>query len=273
VRERGRLRPPLPFDTTAALRRVSATTPRQAHLALVAPATASRILAFVRLVATRPAMTASFGGLEPTAVADTFSHERHTRISCIVCHETGDGHGRLTFARPRGCAICHHQAPASARCASCHRTDEYGSPRKVTVTVAVPDRQPRPRPVDFLHSAHTSRACVECHTTPVTLAPAPNKAQCRDCHGDHHTAGRSCSSCHAVVEPGAAHQTLDVAHQRCDACHTVTTIAQLTPTRTFCSTCHTEKAGDHYVQKECSVCHFLAEPGTYRSRLVRPSPG
>ena len=273
VRERSRLRPPLPFDTTAALRRVSATTPRRTYLSLVAPATPLRLFALVRLMANRPRAPAPLGGADAAAVADTFSHERHTKISCIVCHETGDGHGRLTFERPRGCAICHHQAPAAARCAACHRTEEYGSPRQVTVTVAVPDRQPRPRPVEFLHSPHTSRTCVECHTTPVSLAPAPDKAQCRDCHSDHHRAGRSCASCHGVVQPKAAHGTLEVAHQRCDACHTATTIAQLTPTRSFCSTCHIETAKDHYVQKECSVCHFLAEPGAYRARLVRPSPG
>jgi hypothetical protein len=273
VRERTARRPPLPFDTTAALRRASTATPRRTYLSLLAPAAPSRIFALVRLLSSRSGVTAPFRTPDPAAVADTFSHDRHTRISCIVCHETGDGHGRLTFQRPRGCAICHHQAPASARCASCHQPEEYASPRQVTVTVAVPDRRPRPRSVDFLHSPHTSRACVECHTTPVTLAPAPEKAQCRDCHAEHHAVGRSCSTCHAGVEPKAAHGTLDVAHQRCDACHTTTTIARLTPTRSFCSTCHAEKARDHYAQKECSVCHFLAEPGAYRSRLVRRSPG
>lgn len=273
VRARTRMRPPLPFDTTAALRRASATPTPRAYLSLAVFPAPSRVFAAVRLISDRFTVTAPFHGEDAASAADTFPHARHARLSCLVCHATGTGHGRLTFERPRGCAICHHRAPASARCASCHRTEEYQAPRQVTVTVTVPDRQPRSRPVDFLHSPHRSRTCVECHTTPVTLAPAPDKAQCKGCHSEHHAAGRSCSSCHAVVEPKAAHQTLDVAHQRCDACHTATTIAQLTPTRSFCSTCHTDTARDHYVQKECSVCHFLAEPGAYRSRLVAPSPG
>lgn len=272
VRARSRMRPPLPFDTTAALRRASATTAPRAYLSLGVFPAPSRVFAALRLISDRFAGPAAIRG-EDAASADTFPHARHARLSCLVCHATGTGHGRLTFEPPRGCAICHHRAPASARCASCHSTEEYQAPRQVTVTVTVPDRPPRARPVEFLHSPHVSRTCVECHTIPVTLAPAPDKAQCKDCHSEHHAAGRSCSSCHAVVEPKAAHQTLEVAHQRCDACHTATTVAQLTPTRSFCSTCHTETARDHYVQKECSVCHFLAEPGTHRARLVAPSPG
>jgi hypothetical protein len=204
--------------------------------------------------------------------ADTFPHSRHTKLACLECHETGSGEGRLTFTPPRGCSICHHQAPSRSRCASCHRTAEYSAPQTATVTVAVPAHQPRARPVDFLHSPHRSSACVDCHTTPVTLAVARDKAQCKDCHAEHHAAGQSCATCHAPVAPGPSHQTLEIAHQRCDACHTARTIAQLTPTRSFCGTCHTPQMKDHYVQKECSVCHFLAEPAAFRPQLsTRPA--
>lgn len=205
------------------------------------------------------------------AVADSFPHARHAaKVACLTCHQTGGGHGRLTFEPPRGCAICHHQAPAEARCASCHRPDNYATPKRVTVTVTVPAREPHARPVDFLHARHASRSCVDCHTTPVTLAPSPAAVQCKDCHSDHHTAGRDCAACHANADPKSAHKGPETAHQRCDACHTETTIARLTPTRSFCSTCHVEKASKHHDQKECTVCHFLAEPGTYRSKLRRP---
>jgi hypothetical protein len=142
----------------------------------------------------------------------------------------------------------------------------------VTVTVTVPGRQPNPRPVGFQHAQHVSRTCVECHTTPVTLVPSPAAAQCRDCHTDHHAAGRECSSCHTSADPKVGHTTLEIAHQRCGACHTATTVAQLTPTRSFCATCHAAKAKDHYEQRECTVCHFLAEPAAYRSKLAaRPA--
>ena len=219
----------------------------------------------------RSAGTITLRGAAFASPPDTFPHARHERLSCLACHETGTGHGRLTFEPPRGCTACHHRAPASLRCASCHRTDDYSAPRPVTVSVTVADRQERPRTVSFLHAAHLTSGCVECHLTPVTLAPPPDKAQCRDCHNEHHAVGRSCSSCHGAVEPRRAHETLEVGHQRCDACHTPTTIARLTPTRSFCLTCHAEQAKDHYVQRECSVCHFLAEPGVYRSKLVTSS--
>jgi hypothetical protein len=290
VRERGLLRPPLPFDTTRALRRVStaaphaaaATSPSVWHSVMSGPAADDApIPAFSGQPMLREADDGPPDGHDagvalwrpPPAAPDSFPHARHAaKLACLTCHETGAGHGRLTFEPPRGCAICHHQAPAQARCASCHRTEEYAAPKPVTVTVAVPGRQPNERPVDFLHARHVSRTCVECHTTPVTLAPSPAAAQCRDCHTDHHAAGRQCSACHTIADPKIAHTSPDVAHQRCGACHTATTIAQLTPTRSFCATCHAAKATDHYDQRECTVCHFLAEPAVYRSKLAATRP-
>lgn len=205
------------------------------------------------------------------AEPDSFPHARHEKLACLECHQTGDGHGRLTFERPRGCANCHHQASARARCESCHSPEEYSAPRPMVATVTVAGHPPRPRPVEFRHALHVKNACLECHTTPVTLAPAPAKAGCSDCHEDHHAAGRTCSSCHSIAQPKEAHRTIEVAHQRCDACHAATTVARLTPTRSLCSTCHLEKAKNHYDQKECTVCHFLSDPLAYRSRLLTRS--
>jgi hypothetical protein len=288
VRVRGRFKPPLPFDTTQALRRTE-TTPKGRILATRSSRSSTLVrLAFTSFngyvpASTHDALSAGFTPLPQTlhlgvgpppgasAAPDSFPHSRHEKLACLVCHATGDAHGRLTFERPRGCTICHHQAPARARCASCHRTAEYAAPTLVTATVTVPGHQPKPRPLQFLHAPHSKRVCLDCHTTPVTLTPAPAKAECRDCHEDHHAAGRNCSTCHASVQPQAAHRTLEAAHQRCDACHTATTVARLTPTRSFCSTCHAAKAKNHYDAKECTVCHFLADPAAYRSRLVTQS--
>ena len=158
----------------------------------------------------------------------------------------------------------------SSRCAACHQPSEVTAPKPVAVTVTVAGHQPVSRPVDFLHARHATQTCVGCHTTPVSLAPSPSIAQCKDCHSEHHAVNRTCSACHAATDPKAAHRSLETAHQRCDACHTSTTVAQLTPTRTFCSTCHAAKAPDHYPQKECTTCHFLTEPAAYRSRLTTP---
>ena len=304
VRSRTRLRPPLPFDTTKALRRASASpsgaSPAIAPPTRTSPATelpaSPALLEAVDAYVSRSRTTGPSAGLTPVvapgdtatpvqldkaaparaswpppAEADTFPHTRHAKIACLVCHQTTSASNRLTFQPPRGCDICHHQKAASANCATCHQSQELAAPRKVTVAVAVPGHSPTPRPVDFFHARHSSRKCVDCHTAPVTLAPPPAIAQCKDCHDEHHAAGRTCSSCHTLADPKAAHTTLETAHQRCDACHTPATVAQLTPTRTFCSTCHAAKAANHYAPKECTACHFLTEPGTYRGKLTKSS--
>ena len=286
VRARGRFTPPLPFDTAAALRRSNIIAPHKVGSNSLPGSVRHAKIAFARFDRVEPprsrhdalALFASPTSLPPlngvwrpppqAAVPDSFSHSRHEKLACLVCHETGTGHGLLTFARPRGCQICHHQAPARSRCVTCHETAEYAAPQRVTAVVTVPGQQPRPRPVEFLHAVHKQRVCTECHTTPVTLALSPAKAACSDCHDDHHTVDRACSSCHSASQPKTAHNTLDAAHQRCDACHTATTVARLTPTRDFCSTCHLEQAKTHYPQKECTACHFLTDPATYRSSIV-----
>lgn len=202
---------------------------------------------------------------------DSFPHSTHEKLPCLGCHETGATHGRLRFERPLGCAACHHDSPTPAKCATCHRTETYAYPRPVTVTITVPRQESKPRTVQFRHEVHAKRSCLDCHTTPVTLRPGPTKVGCKDCHEDHHAAGRSCSTCHTLADPKVAHKTADTAHQRCDACHTATTVARLTPTRSLCSVCHANK-GDHYAGKECTVCHFLSDPASYRSRLVTRGP-
>ena len=285
VRARGRFSPPMPFDTAAALRRTSHPAQRKhrvaesrvepvgVRLAFAEPDRAelspAQSLRSAFEAPLNPRVVFGIGPPQtPPAAPDSFPHSRHEKLACLECHQTGDGHGELTFERPRGCQICHHQAPARARCASCHQPGEYAAPKPATAIVTVRGNPPRHRPVEFLHSVHSRKACLECHTTPVTLAPALAKATCRDCHEDHHAAGRSCSTCHRIADPKAAHKTLEAAHQRCDACHTAATVAQLTPTRSFCSTCHAPKAKGHYDAKECSTCHFLADPARLRPRLL-----
>ena len=279
VRAAGRLRPPLPFDTTRALRRSTPSASSAdgasypgAHAAVPrraggpAPDHEDGAPIAAELAQPRSPVASLHRWRPPPAPADSFSHPRHAKLACLVCHQTGTGRGRLTFDPPRGCTICHHQAPADTKCGSCHRVAEYAPPRAATVTVAVRGREPRPRPVDFLHARHERRSCIECHTTPVSLAPP--RAVCQECHVEHHAAGQTCASCHAMPRPKAGHPTLEAAHQRCDACHTPATVARLTPTRSFCSTCHVPQSKDHYDRKECTSCHFLTEPGAYRQKLT-----
>jgi nitrate/TMAO reductase-like tetraheme cytochrome c subunit len=282
VRARGPRTPPLPFDTAAALRRTEVEPPphrvgdirtlaRPVRLAYAAgPGKAESLR---ELLDPLPPLDLSHLAAgpprAPPASQDGFTHARHVKLACLVCHETGTGRGRLTFERPRGCTICHHQAPARSNCGTCHRTGEINLPKTVTAVVTVAGHEARSRPVEFRHETHATRTCVECHTTPVSLALPPARATCRDCHDQHHVVNGSCAACHAPAQPQPAHKSLEAAHRRCDACHAPATVARLTPTRSFCVTCHVSRERGHFDARECTTCHFLAEPAAYRSELSR----
>lgn len=235
--------PPMPFDTGAVLRRTS-------HGGTVA---ASLLAAAVQ------------------GETDTFSHARHSELACLVCHQTR-GEARLTFEPPRGCQICHHQQPRTNRCAECHAPGELAAALPVDFPVTVAGHTPRERTVGFGHATHDSIACTTCHTQPVSLAPAPDVADCQACHEQHHTVDRRCGDCHGSVPIRDAHDDLIVAHTGCAACHAEATVAALTPTRTFCLTCHPRRS-DHYPDGQCTVCHFLSDPADYRSHLLEESAG
>jgi hypothetical protein len=252
----GRMRPPLPFDTTQAL--------QQSSLLI------------------EPGRSRGRGDMPPpddppgssiTAAAsssDTFSHQRHRRLACLTCHDLRARERTLTFEAPRGCQICHHQRPAASNCSNCHQDSELADPRRVTVQVAVPRHSLRPREVNFDHQSHRDVACVKCHQAPVSLAATPEAASCSGCHGDHHTVDRDCATCHRTAQIVTAHEPPVDAHLACDRCHTSATVAALTPTRSFCLACHDSEV-DHYPPKECTVCHLQATPEGYRARLTGAS--
>jgi hypothetical protein len=241
-RTRGRLHLPEGFDTTKALRRISMKGKGDAPPFDDPP--------------WRPAATPP----------DTFPHRRHTKLACLTCHASTREHARLTFAPPRGCQICHHQAPATSNCASCHAAGDLAASHPATVLVAVGDRPPKGRPVAFAHATHSSLRCVTCHTTAVTLDPEAPVASCRSCHEDHHAAARDCAACHAGAHPRETHQPPVEAHVACDACHREATVARLMPDRALCLTCH-EPQRAHYADRECTVCHLQSSPDAYRAHL------
>jgi hypothetical protein len=206
----------------------------------------------------------------PTSPADTFSHRQHRQLACLTCHTTQSGQGSLRFSAPRGCQICHHQAPSRNRCAECHEEGELTAPHPSTVRVAVKDETPRDREVPFAHETHRELTCQQCHTQPVSLEPAPPVATCTDCHEDHHAAERSCATCHRTDNVAKAHD-LDAAHEACSRCHDQATIARLTPVRSFCLTCHDPET-DHYRERQCTECHFQTSPEAYQSHLSAGEP-
>lgn len=246
VREgRRELVPPLPFDTTATLRTSSLSPPPPRE---------------PRGKGDAPVMG------ESSWPADTFAHVRHERLSCITCHDP-QSNKKLTFEPGRGCQICHHQAPDQNDCNRCHAATELTARPTATATVTVARTAPLARPVTFDHAAHTSRRCVDCHTTAVTLAPAPAAATCASCH-DQHAGTAACTACHAAAAPFASHKPPADAHRACAACHQTAIVAALRPTRPLCLTCHAPQQ-DHKPGAECTTCHMQAEPAAFRAELTQ----
>jgi len=264
IRVRTARRPPLPFDTTAALRTVP--PPSRTEAPVSSPAGQGDASDDEGRPPPVPWPRA-----RQAALLDTFPHPRHTSLACLTCHVASDRHGGLTFERPRGCQICHHQQPATRDCSACHTDGTVPQAVSRTVTVTTRDHAPRPREAVFRHEVHTAKECTVCHTTPVTLGPQADVLQCQACHEDHHADGPNCATCHAL--PAAvlteAHRPPETSHVACDACHTPATVARLVPTRPLCATCHQDKASEHYPAKECATCHFLTSPESYRSHLRR----
>jgi hypothetical protein len=257
---RSHLRPPLPFDTTQALKQTSSREPPR------------------RLI--QPGRARGQGTAPPdddppesrtdvsASPSDTFPHNRHSRLACLTCHDLRSKARQLTFEAPRGCQICHHQRPAQANCASCHHRSDLPATVPEQVAVAVPRHDRRRRTVQFPHAAHDTLACTSCHSTPVTLAPADSVRACAGCHANHHAPSRDCAACHRTAAIRAPHQLPVQAHVGCDACHTPATVARLVPTRSFCLVCHTPQQ-DHYSPTECSACHFQRSPAELQPKLHR----
>jgi len=243
-RSRGRVHPPQAFDTTRALKRIS-------------------------LIGAPDAEAKGKGDANPPRAApappDSFPHDRHKQLACLTCHVTTRPNTQLTFQPPRGCQICHHQAPATSECASCHAADELREPRQTTVAVNVLEHAARARVVAFAHETHAKIRCATCHTAPVSLDPDSPVTTCTSCHEDHHQARRDCAGCHAV-DVRAAHNDSSNAHVACAACHRETIVARLVPDRGLCLTCHAPQR-EHYAEHECTTCHLQATPEGYRAHL------
>lgn len=252
ARSHGRVNPPQAFDTTRALRRISRI--RDLDWETKGKGDAN------------PPRAAPIPNAQLPTPIDSFPHDRHKQLACLTCHVTSRPTARLTFEPPRGCQICHHQAPATNDCATCHSAGELAPAHAETIAVAVAQRPARARPVAFAHTTHANIRCATCHETAVSLDPAAPVKACTACHEDHHDARRDCGACHSGVELRAAHPDSANAHVACDACHREATVARLVPDRGLCLTCHAAQR-EHYAARECTTCHFQATPEAYRAHL------
>jgi hypothetical protein len=274
---RRRLRAAQPFDTAAALQQTRAPEPAELHRP-VPDASPEIGGARLRSLGTLGTLASTGDAARDvamllTAPADSFEHSVHDDLTCITCHSNSEGHGGLTFEQPRGCQICHHQAPARSTCTDCHASSSELPGFSADVVVhPVPGAEPIDRTGDFVHETHGDLACFDCHGTPVTLSPPSDIATCASCHEEHHAAEIACTGCHAV-DPGTerAHAPPEDAHEACAACHTPATVAGLTPDRELCLTCHSDYV-DHEPEGQCTTCHLQESPEQYRPRLAGADP-
>lgn len=258
-----RLRPRLPtpaFDTTKALQSSLAPPPEPRGKGDTPPEEVP------------PAVLVS-GLAVAAAAADTFEHERHKSLACVACHDVRSNR-IVRFEQPRGCQVCHHEAPARSDCAKCHEPGELRAAIDAHPVVRVRDRPPRERLVGFSHDAHATERCVACHVAPVSLSVTSAVRACTDCHDQHHDVGRDCATCHRSEATRVAHEGANLpgappaAHRACAECHAEATVARLVPTRSFCLACH-EADTDHYAPRECTECHFQGSPESLRASLGR----
>ncbi len=270
ARSNGVLKPPLPFDTLKALRR---SDPSRGALA---PFPSGLILGVggpFELGPSQPDERPGWAGAArpdlPNVPSDTFPHSRHRQLACLTCHLGRTG-AKLTFVPPRGCQICHHQSGDPGDCASCHRPAALAPAVAVELAIAPAGRSSRLRSVTFSHDKHAKLRCTGCHSESVTRRPADSVTSCRGCHEQHHAPERDCSACHRTSTILVSHARPVRAHVGCNACHATPAIAGLSPTRSFCLTCHGANV-DHHRDEECSTCHFQASPTEYRPRLLRPA--
>ncbi len=133
----GKLRPPLPFDTTKALQQTfRLVEPGRSRGRGDAP----------------PPDEAVETSMAPTASpSDTFSHREHRRLTCITCHTTTSPTRKLTFEPPRGCQICHHQRPASSECARATSRPSWRRRSRSPSRWRCPGQPARSREVPFVH--------------------------------------------------------------------------------------------------------------------------
>ncbi len=182
-----------------------------------------------------------------------FSHGDHRGQACSACHSSRIRHGELLIKSVTDCQRCHHSGPARLVCSTCHDvTALEGRVLQTPQTFQLAAGHATiSRAFPFPHGKHASIACVQCHTDPVTRAPAG--ANCASCHASHHQDGVTCSTCHAAANPIALHKSADHPNCASAACHGARA-ANLPHTRAMCLTCHQAQT-NHVPGRTCEDCH------------------
>ena len=188
----GKLRPPMPFDTTKAL---------QQSMRLIEPGRA-------RGRGGDPPPDDPPGGSGPRdpsppltrfptrAIADSPASPAtrpHPRRARSPSSSPGGARSATTSGRPRASARPATRHPSSPRRSrSPSRCRSAGTPLGHGMSPSTTRSTP-------------TLSCIECHTGAVTLEPEPPVATCTACHDDHHAAGRDCATCHRTADIINAH--------------------------------------------------------------------
>jgi len=242
------------------------------------------------LASPAPAATALLvaAGASPQAAAPAspappvvFSHDRHTGVQCIECHDRVVHRvvpGR-TYVDPRSmtfCMTCHDGKRAAATCQTCHAPPHEARGACTDCHVSGTWASDFKHPV-ALGPSHQALVCEKCHTqsTPQAMGFASG---CVSCHAKRHATVSItlCAKCH--VPTHFKPSTFKHPRSGCESCH-----KPPHPDRGTCLRCHTLKswanrlghpfplAGTH-TSFVCEKCHTkgISAPGLDCSSCHRP---
>jgi hypothetical protein len=197
---------------------------------------------------------------------ESFPHDAHVEISCLVCHTGVAGHGSheelpcaechlasalssVTSLSPADCQACHHSPERGLACDACHEPPGTLT-RAEVVHLSVWDT-PRTRELVFQHADHEGVGCSGCHAAGPELAPP----SCSTCHEEHHVETARCANCH--VEEGAGAHDMRV-HLTCSGagCHNEPVVEAMADRRPVCLACHVAQE-EHELGQECIDCHKM----------------
>jgi hypothetical protein len=188
-----------------------------------------------------------------------FDHAPHKDLQCIDCHASTQTHGQVSIRARGECQECHHSPPvvAAAGCARCHAREEIGAPRAVAARLDVAGRTLE-RTLGFDHDLHGRLDCTTCHGPGVQLQVTRS---CASCHGEHHTASATCTTCHRPPPAGAHNQQVHSRGCAGSGCHEAASYGAMTEGRNTCIACHQDKV-DHRPGQACAGCHRVSFAAT-----------
>jgi len=195
------------------------------------------------------------GGAQSPKETPKFSHQKHKLLQCANCHDQKKAAGAVTVRTPADCAGCHHSADRSVSCEGCHnaRSPQFARTFSKSVSARVNASAPaKQRLLPFVHLQHRDLDCKGCHTEGVLLTV---KRDCQSCHAEHHTAERTCLTCHQP--PKTVH--VRASHDGCagSSCHSNAAVLALPPSRSTCLVCHADQVM-HKPKRECAECHAVS---------------